>query len=152
MAVRGLLFLTWWLLTHRLDRFWLPILPALAILAGLGADWVRTRAGRSSSGSCSVRGSLRNFTYISTALAGLNEWTGDLVFLRRDIPKRWNAALRGSTRNCRQTPRPSWSARPRCSILNHRVAYNTVFNNETIELLANGKSTGEFHRALADRS
>ncbi|HMB03964.1 MAG TPA: hypothetical protein VKP69_09525, partial [Isosphaeraceae bacterium] len=24
------LFLTWWLLTHRLDRFWLPLLPALA--------------------------------------------------------------------------------------------------------------------------
>ena len=22
------LFLTWWLLTHRLDRFWLPLLPA----------------------------------------------------------------------------------------------------------------------------
>ncbi len=38
------LFLTWWFATHRLDRFWLPILPALAILAGLGADWSRTRA------------------------------------------------------------------------------------------------------------
>ena len=33
------LFLTWWLLTHRIDRFWLPLLPCLAILAGLGADW-----------------------------------------------------------------------------------------------------------------
>ena len=30
------LFLTWWLLTHRLDRFWLPLLPTWAILAGLG--------------------------------------------------------------------------------------------------------------------
>ena len=37
------LFLTWWLLTHRLDRFWLPLLPSLAILAGLGADWARDR-------------------------------------------------------------------------------------------------------------
>src|SRR5262249_49663043 len=37
------LFLTWWLLTHRLDRFWLPMLPALAVLAGLGGDWVRSR-------------------------------------------------------------------------------------------------------------
>ena len=33
------LFLTWWFLTHRLDRFWLPMLPCLAVLAGLGADW-----------------------------------------------------------------------------------------------------------------
>ncbi len=38
------LFLTWWLLTHRLDRFWLPLLPGLAVLAGLGADWTRGRA------------------------------------------------------------------------------------------------------------
>ena len=29
----------WWLLTHRLDRFWLPMLRPLAVLAGLGADW-----------------------------------------------------------------------------------------------------------------
>ncbi len=35
--------MTWWLLTHRLDRFWLPILPVLAVLAGLGADWIRRR-------------------------------------------------------------------------------------------------------------
>ena len=36
---------------------------------------------------------LTNLTYISTALAGLNEWTGDLVFLRRDIPQSWNGSL-----------------------------------------------------------
>src|SRR5262249_30888983 len=30
----GYLFLTWWFLTHRLDRFWIPLLPALASLAG----------------------------------------------------------------------------------------------------------------------
>src|SRR5262249_19280043 len=38
------LFLTWWLFTHRIDRFWLPLLPALAVLAGLGADWDHRRA------------------------------------------------------------------------------------------------------------
>ena len=43
-ATSAYLFLTWWLLTHRLDRFWLPLLPALAVLAGLGADWTRGRA------------------------------------------------------------------------------------------------------------
>src|SRR5262249_16558788 len=32
------LFLTWWLLTHRVDRFWLPLLSPLAMLAGLGSD------------------------------------------------------------------------------------------------------------------
>lgn len=35
----GFLFLTWWLLTHRIDRFWVPMTPVLALLAGAGAAW-----------------------------------------------------------------------------------------------------------------
>ena len=27
----------WWLLTHRLERFWVPILPLITVLAGIGA-------------------------------------------------------------------------------------------------------------------
>jgi hypothetical protein len=27
----------WWLLTHRLERFWVPVLPIVALLAGIGA-------------------------------------------------------------------------------------------------------------------
>lgn len=36
----------WWLMTHRIDRFWLPVLPVLAVVAGTGAaafDEGRTR-------------------------------------------------------------------------------------------------------------
>jgi hypothetical protein len=38
------LFLMWWGLTHRIDRFWVPMLPVLALLAGIGvvALWLRT--------------------------------------------------------------------------------------------------------------
>lgn len=41
-----LLLALWWLLTHRIDRFWLPALPVLAAAAGAGAaalDEGRTR-------------------------------------------------------------------------------------------------------------
>ncbi|MFV2070512.1 MAG: hypothetical protein ACC645_26390, partial [Pirellulales bacterium] len=33
------LLIAWWLLTHRIDRFWIPILPVTALLAGIGATW-----------------------------------------------------------------------------------------------------------------
>ncbi|MCL2624060.1 MAG: hypothetical protein FWD31_10380, partial [Planctomycetaceae bacterium] len=33
----------WWLLTHRLERFWVPILPMVALLAGIGAMQVVAR-------------------------------------------------------------------------------------------------------------
>ncbi len=87
------LFWTWWLLTHRLDRFWLPILPVLAVLAGLGGDWVRHRGWSILLGFILSLGLFTNLTYVTTALAGFNEWTGDLVFLRRDLPERLNRPL-----------------------------------------------------------
>ncbi len=33
------LFASWWLLTHRIDRFWLVAFPVLSILGGIGACW-----------------------------------------------------------------------------------------------------------------
>ena len=33
------LLVAWYALTHRIDRFWAPLLPALAVLAGAGATW-----------------------------------------------------------------------------------------------------------------
>ena len=32
---------TWWALTHRIDRFWVPVVPVLAVLAGL--SWTLSR-------------------------------------------------------------------------------------------------------------
>jgi hypothetical protein len=39
-------FLTWWLFTHRIDRFWVPVLPIVALLAGVGATWTSARGWR----------------------------------------------------------------------------------------------------------
>jgi hypothetical protein len=39
-AYVGWLFLTCWLFTHRIDRFWVPLLPVVALLAGGGAAWL----------------------------------------------------------------------------------------------------------------
>jgi len=146
------LFFTWWLLTHRLDRFWLPILPPLAILAGLGADWSRRRGWTILLGTILTFALLTNLTYISTALAGLNEWTGDLVFLRHDIPKRWNPPLARLDAELPRDARPLLVGQAAVFHLNHAVTYNTVFNPETIELLASGKTPDEFRRALHARN
>lgn len=37
----GFVLLFWWLLTHRLDRFWVPTLPLLSLLAAVGAGRLR---------------------------------------------------------------------------------------------------------------
>lgn len=40
-------FCGWWLLTHRIDRFLLPLLPVACLLVGLGATWSTNRIWRS---------------------------------------------------------------------------------------------------------
>jgi hypothetical protein len=142
------LFLTWWLLTHRLDRFWLPMLPPLAVLAGLGGDWVRSRRWSILLAAIIALGLITNLTYISTALAGLNEWTGDLAFLRRDIPRRLNAPLARLDAELPAGSRALLVGQAAIFHFNSSVVYNTVFNDEIIETLAKGRSPDQFREAL----
>lgn len=47
LAISAWIVATWWLLTHRIDRFWLPILPLVSLLASVG---IRAVADRASAG------------------------------------------------------------------------------------------------------
>ncbi len=146
------LFATWWLLTHRLDRFWLPLLPPLAVLAGLGADWTRSRGWSILLGIIVATGLIMNLAYITTALAGLNEWTADLVYLRKNIPQRWNAALASLDSHLPADAHPLIVGQAAVFHLDHHVTFNTVFDVEILETLAQGKSDEEFHKALRQRN
>jgi hypothetical protein len=145
------LFLTWWLLTHRLDRFWLPMLPCLAILAGLGADWSERWSWRIVRGLILGVAILCNFIDCTTALTGLNEWTGSLAFLRRDLPRRLNEPLATIDQELPRTAKILLVGQAAVFHVNLEILYNTVFNPETIELLAGGKTPAEFHHALKER-
>jgi hypothetical protein len=41
MLVGAWIFLVWFLLTHRIDRFWLPALPLMAVIAGVMVHWLQ---------------------------------------------------------------------------------------------------------------
>ncbi len=145
------LFLTWWLLTHRLDRFWLPILPALAVLAGLGADWSTRWGWLVSRGLVLAFALFTNLTYVSTALAGLNEWTGDVRFLRDDIPKRLNPPLARLDAELAPDAKILLVGQASVFHLRHRIVYNTVFDLETIETLSSGVDPEVFRARLKER-
>jgi dolichyl-phosphate-mannose-protein mannosyltransferase len=145
------LFFAWWLLTHRIDRFWLPLLPCLAILAGLGADWSERWSWRILRGTILAIALVGNFIDCTTALTGLNEWTGNLAFLRRDVPRRLNPPLAAIDRVLPPDARILLVGQAAVFHVGHEILYNTVFNPETIELLAAGKNPQEFHRILKDR-
>lgn len=142
------LFSTWWLLTHRLDRFWLPILPVLAILAGLGADWARHWSWEAVLAFVMGLSITTNFAYVSTALAGLNEWTGDLNELRTKVPEMLNRPLARLDADLPDDARVLLVGQAAVFHFRHRIVYNTVFNQETIELLTRGRSAEQIRDAL----
>ena len=72
--------------------------------------------------------------------------------MRRDIPRRWNGPLARLDRELPWDARPLLVGQAAVFHLDHTVTYNTVFNPETIELLASGKTPDELHRALHERN
>jgi hypothetical protein len=149
------IFLTWWLFTHRLDRFWLPILPSLAILAGLGADWIDSSARWwlrwTWSGWLAIALGISittNLVYCSTALAGLNDWMGDLIKLRKEVPQMVNPPLSRLDSELPAGARPLLVGQAAVFHLNRPIVYNTVFNEETIETIAKGRTPREVGGAL----
>lgn len=78
----GFLFLSWWVFTHRIDRFWVPMIPVVSLIAGAGACWTVRREWRypaSVVAGCCI---LFNLGFVSTALCGLNTWLGDYARVR----------------------------------------------------------------------
>lgn len=86
----GWLFATFWLFTHRIDRFWVPMTPVVALLAGVGAAWLwRAVAGGTSPHSLSSRlrhsllglafivVTLVNLTIVTSGLGGYNDFLLD---------------------------------------------------------------------------
>ncbi|MDX2036346.1 MAG: glycosyltransferase family 39 protein [Isosphaeraceae bacterium] len=147
----GYIFATWWLFTHRLDRFWLPLVPALALFAGQGAEVFRGRAATAwlafVVGLCVVT----NFIYCSTSLAGLEDWTGDLKRLRRGVPEMLNPPLARLDAGLAPGAKPLLVGQAAVFHLEHPCVYNTVFDDEILEQLTSGRSVDEIRRTFRER-
>jgi hypothetical protein len=145
------LFATWWFLTHRLDRFWLPVVPVLAVLAGLGADWSRGWPWSVLLGIIMTVGVAANLVYVSTALASLNRWTADLETLRDEVPLLLNVPLARLDKELPADAKVLLVGQAGVFHVRHAIVYNTVFNRETIEVWAKGQSPARVREALVSR-
>ena len=145
------LFATWWSLTHRLDRFWLPLLPGLAVLAGLGADWTRSRAWTALLALVLSISIVTSAAHSTTALVALNDWTGDLRKLRAEVPRMANEPLARLDTALPTGAVPLLVGQAQAFHMTHRVVYNTVFDRDTFESIDRGKSPEEVRDELARR-
>ena len=72
------LFLQWWLLTHRIDRFWVPLIPVVSLLAAVGCLWSSSKLWRRTCGVFVSLSVLFNLGFVTTPLCGFNGYLLDL--------------------------------------------------------------------------
>jgi hypothetical protein len=140
-------FLTWWGLTHRIDRFWVPMVPFLSVLSGAcvqlgGAGWWRGLV----LGSV-VTGTVFNLRFSTLALVGFHAGLMDLegareLVIRSDLQE-LNRQLPAGSRVLMVGEAEVFDAR-------FAVLYNTVFDESVFEELTAGGDAGTGSgRALA---
>ncbi len=78
--------LAWWLLTHRIDRFLVPILPLVALLAGIGAASFGDRAWRGTILAILCLGFAFNLVLVTSPVPGDNRFLSSYESMRRDEP------------------------------------------------------------------
>lgn len=68
----------WWLLTHRIDRFWVPLIPVVSLLAGVGAAWNEHRIWRWVIRIAVGLAATFNVAFMTSSLCGYNAYLLDL--------------------------------------------------------------------------
>ena len=91
---------------------------------------------------------LGNLSYSTTALTALNQWTDDLLELRTAVPRMLNPALARVDASLPPGAKLLLVGQGAVFHVNHPIVYNTVFNDETFETLARGRSPAEVRDAL----
>jgi len=139
----------WWLLTHRIDRFWIPMLPVLALAAGAGADWSRRRAWQIALIVVLAAGCVSNFVTTAVAAGGYNAYFVRLERLRND-PARvdpWHHYF--NTHFVRG--RVLLVGEAQVFDLEVPILYNTCFDDCLFERIVKDRSPEEIRAALAER-
>ncbi len=142
----GYVIATWWLFTHRIDRFWIPALPLLALLAGAGACWGRQPWWRWLLIAVLVVGLVANFL-VADFLA-YSRYFVSLDHLRRD-PDRvdpWHAYFNAHAGRGRVL----MVGEAQMFDLEVPVLYNTCFDDCLFERLVRGRNAEEIRQALVE--
>ncbi len=148
----------WWVATHRLDRFWVPAIPLMALLAGVGATWSDAFVWRRTVTVVLALGLMANFIYIVAPVPSLadNRYLVSLTelrdapqlvlnpgsyqqlafaYLREHVPPDAKVLIVGDA-----------------AVFNLRVPalYNTCFDDSVFDTVFRGRGVDERRRHLAE--
>jgi hypothetical protein len=148
LAYAGFVIAVWWLFTHRIDRFWIPVLPVLALLAGAGACWNQNRWWRILLKGLLLAGLGANFLVASAGWS--NAWFVPLEQLRNDSPQ-WISPWHWHFNHDLNHGRVLAVGDAAVFDLMPPVLYNTCFDDCIFEQLVKGKTAKEVQAEFAAR-
>ena len=137
----------WWLLTHRIDRFWIPTLPLLALLAGVGACRSRNQVWRVSLIGLLVLGLGSNLLVGASPMIGDNRYFVPLEQLRTD-PARVDPWHRYFNTHVPQG-KLLMVGDAQVFDLEVPIFYSTCFDDSLFEQLVKGHTIDEIRTAFA---
>jgi hypothetical protein len=140
--------LMWWLLTHRIDRFWIAALPLLSLLAGVGACWSRDVIWRRVLVGLLVFGSLAGFLTVTSIAGGDVRYFVRLDRLRNDPHRldKWHRYFNTHARGGRVLV----VGDAEVFDLEVPIVYSTCFDDSMFEQLVRGRTADEVRAGLAD--
>ncbi len=142
--------LVWWLTTHRIERFWIPIFPVLALLAGAGAVWTSVRAWRVVVQTVLALGLASSLLLITGGLGGYNRYVMAYADARISAERvsPWHAFL---NTHVPFNHKVLVVGDAQVFDLEMPVLYNTVFDDVLLEKQLAGRSIAQLHAWLIDQ-
>lgn len=144
------LLAVWWLLTHRIDRFWLPVLPFLAVAAADGLHaFPSSRVWKWSVYAAVILALMMTLLFSTAGICSYNRVLAPLKELWDDpgrigethlmINRMWPKAFSGKLLTVGEAAVFDFEM---------PVVYATCFDDQPWELLTKGRSPQEIHQAL----
>ena len=131
------LFFSWWGLTHRLDRFWVPLLPVVSLLAGIGMTWSIRSAWWRPCAVLVVLGVAHNIGVVTITeprpVIGYNAFLGDLDTARQVVQATAPAIRAVNQRLGDGAMRVLCVGEAQVFDARFPVRYNTVFDRSLVE-------------------
>ncbi len=152
------MLVVWWFATHRIDRFWLPVIPLWAGVAALGANWLSHRISFGATTIVALCGLGYGAMLIGSPIIGDNRFFVRLSALRADVgvpgelPGRISPAVGWINENLvDQETCVGLIGEARVFDFACRTVYATCFDRNPVEQLLRGRVASqqldELHRA-----
>lgn len=148
-AVAVFVLAAWWLATHRIDRFWMPLVPLLAVVAAGGVVELRSQESRRWITAAGLLGAVWCLFTVCLWVGPQTQYLAPLEELRTSPLRVADWQLWLNEQEAATGVLTVGAAE--VFDLQMPVAYSTVFDEQPLEQLARGRTSGELHAALVAR-